>query len=123
MNEDNYVKTLKLKMHDLTRATYRATKGFPKEELFAASSPLRRTILSVPLNFIEGYARRRRAVKLNFWETSYGSLKESQYLIYFAFTESWIPKETYTQLTKQCDEVAAMLWTAITSLEAKPETV
>ena len=119
MNEGNYVQIVKIKMHALAREVYRLSKTFPKDELFAATSQLRRAALSVPLNFIEGYARRRRAVKLNFWETSYGSLKETQYLLYFAYTENWIAKEDYTKTNSDCDEIAAMLWRAIESIKSE----
>lgn len=115
--KDEYLESLQNKMHLLARSTYTAARMFPKEELFAASSQLRRAVLSVPLNFIEGYARKRPAVKLNFWETSYGSLKEARYLVFFGYEEQWIPQNTYETLLKQYDEIGAMLWRAIASLQ------
>src|SRR3989338_5780008 len=117
----NYIRELKKKMHIFVKTVYKATKQFPKDELFGATSQLRRAVLSIILNFIEGYARKRVAVKKNFWETSYGSLKETNYLVYFAHTENWIPVEEYNQIKKQGDEIGAMIWHALSSLESNAE--
>lgn len=55
--------------------------------------------------------------RLNFLEISYGSLKETQYLIYFCFNEGLIEKDKYDELFKLADEVGAMLWTEIQNIE------
>jgi four helix bundle protein len=114
---ENYLDKLKIKMDAYVHLVYKISRAFPKEELYGSSSQLRRATLSVVLNFIEGYARKRQAVKLNFWETSYGSLKESKYLLYFAFKENWIIQANYEQGLKMADEIGAMLWKAIESLQ------
>lgn len=49
---------------------YRVSRSFPKEELYAIVSQLRRAALSVALNYIEGYARIKVKVHRNFIETS-----------------------------------------------------
>ncbi|PJB19449.1 four helix bundle protein, partial [Candidatus Falkowbacteria bacterium CG_4_9_14_3_um_filter_36_9] len=58
------------------------TRSFPKDELYGITSQLRRAALSVILNYIEGYARKRDKVYKNFLEISYGSLKEAKYLLH-----------------------------------------
>ncbi len=79
----NFKEKLKQKMHKYLRFIYLITKNFPKEEVYGASSQVLRTTMSIILNYIEGYARKRPAVQLNFFEISYGSLKESKYLLFF----------------------------------------
>ncbi len=120
----NYHDVLKIKMNQYVHNVYRLARSFPKEELFASSSQLRRSSLSIILNFIEGYARRRIAVKLNFWEIAYGSLKESKYLIEFAYEEGWINKDAFELSVAQIDEVGAMLLSAIQSIynKQKPDS-
>ncbi len=68
------------------------------------------------LNYIEGFARRKRAVQLNFLEISYGSLKESKYLLYFSLNENYIKKEDYIIALKLADEIGVMLWTELKTL-------
>jgi len=100
-------------MHQYVKYVYRVTKNFSKDELYGVTSQLRRAALSVILNYIEGYARRKGyncKVYKNFLEISYGSLKESKYLIYFSYTENYINRENYNGLIKLADDIGGMLW-------------
>lgn len=100
-------------MHQYVKCVYKVTKNFPKDELYGATSQLRRATLSVILNYIEGYARRKGPdckVYNNFLEISYGSLKESKYLIYFAYTENYLMQRDYERLIILADEIGRMLW-------------
>lgn len=65
------------------------------------------------LNYIEGYARFRDKVHKNFLEISYGSLKESQYLVKFAYREKWTLEEECNKLYQLGDEIGAMLWSTL----------
>jgi len=114
---NDFSEALKGKMDDYAHFTYKLTKTFPKEEIYGVISQLRRASLSVILNFIEGFARQRKAVKINFWETSYGSLKESKYLIYFSYKEGFISLVDYNKGAKMADEIGAMLWKCLKSLK------
>ncbi|OGH71699.1 MAG: hypothetical protein A2921_03375 [Candidatus Magasanikbacteria bacterium RIFCSPLOWO2_01_FULL_43_20b] len=112
---------LKKLMHQFVKYTYKVSKQFPKEELYSSVSQARRAALSVVLNYVEGYCRRRFKVKLNFYEIAYGSLGETRYLYYFALDEGWITKEGYTEAVKLADEIGAMLWSEIESVEDKAD--
>ena len=100
-------------MDEFVHLVYRITKDFPREELYGATSQLRRAVLSVILNYIEGFARKRRLVKINFFEISYGSLQESKYLLGFAQKENWITEAVFRDAAKMADEIGAMLWKTI----------
>ena len=109
---------LKAKMDEFVHLVYGLTKQFPKEELYGVTSQLRRAAISVILNYIEGFARKRRLVKINFFETSYGSLQESKYLLEFASRNGWIKDVSdYKSATALAEEVGAMLWKTIEGLE------
>lgn len=113
----NFHERLKMIMHEYVRLVYRLTKDFPREEIYGVISQLRRAALSVILNYIEGHARRRNAVRLNFFEISYGSLKESKYLLFFSLEEGYIDRDKYKEAMGLTEEIGAMLWRTITHLE------
>lgn len=69
------------------------------------------------LNFLEGFARFKPKVKVNFFETSYGSVKECSYLIFFALEMKWINKEEYVLLFNLSDSIGAMLWKIISGIK------
>lgn len=116
INTNGYFEILKQKMNTYVHFSYRLTKNFPKDELYGCVSQLRRATLSIILNFIEGFARKKVAVKRNFWEISYGSLQESKYLLDFSFEEKYINQADYQKAIKMADEIGAMLWRALEPL-------
>lgn len=110
---ETYHDKLKIKMDQYAHLVYKNARKFPKDELYGITSQLRRATLSVILNYIEGYARRKGnncKVHKNFLEISYGSLKESKYLLHFSLVEKYLDKENYKILLNLADEIGAMLY-------------
>lgn len=114
---NGFQEKLKLKMDEYVHFVYKITRKFPKEEIYGCTSQLRRSSLSVILNYIEGFARRRKAVKINFWEISYDSLAESKYLIKFRLEENFINESDYDIAHNLSEEIGAMLYRLLLSLE------
>ncbi|MEK7638084.1 MAG: four helix bundle protein [Patescibacteria group bacterium] len=110
---------LRKKIDLFVHAVYAVSRTFPREELYGVTSQFRRAALSVALNYIEGYARTKRLVHVQFLETSYGSLKEAGYLIEFCSKENIISSENCTALTEQADEIGKMLWGTIQGLKQR----
>jgi len=110
MKHETYHNQLKNKMDAYAHLIYKLTKKFPKDEMYGIISQLRRSSLSVILNYIEGYARVKDKVHKNFLETSYGSLKESKYLLHFSFVEKYISTKEYDDAMKLAEDIGAMLW-------------
>lgn len=57
---------------------YRITKEFPKDELFGLTSQIRRSAISIPSNFAEGFGRKGNNEFLRFIHIAIGSLYECQ---------------------------------------------
>lgn len=117
MKPETYHEKLKNKMDEYAHLVYKITKDFPREEIYGITSQLRRATLSVVLNYIEGYARLRNKVHKNFLEISYGSLKESKYLLHFALVENYLSKKDYNQVIQLAEDIGAMLWGIIRKLK------
>jgi four helix bundle protein len=61
---------------ELAETVYRVTARFPRSELFALSSQMRRAAVAIPSNIAEGRARDSRREFLHFLAISRGSLAE-----------------------------------------------
>lgn len=107
---------LKIKMDEYVHLVYDITKGFPSDELYGITSQIRRSSMSIVLNYIEGYARKKPKVQLNFMETSYASLQESKYILQFSHKRGFINDDIFGKGFLLVDEIGAMLWTEIKSL-------
>ena len=55
---------------------YKLTKEFPKEEIYAITSQLKRAIVSIPSNIAEGFGRQTDKSFNHFLNISRGSLNE-----------------------------------------------
>jgi len=110
---------LKIKIDEYVHFVYEISRKFPKEEMYGVISQIRRAALSVMLNYIEGFARIKSKVNLNFLEISYGSLKETKYLLHFSLKENYLNETDYQKVIKMAEEIGAMLWKTIESIKEK----
>lgn len=104
-------------MDKYVHRVYDCTPKFPKEEMFGLTSQLKRATMSVVLNYIEGYARQRKLVLKNFLEISYGSLKESKYLIYFCYKRGYLTEKDYQELLSMSERIGKMLWGILSKMK------
>ncbi len=69
------------KAHQLVLHVYKATKEFPKDELYGLVSQVRRSAVSVPANIAEGYRKRTKAEKQRYLTIAHASLEETRYYL------------------------------------------
>ena len=72
---------------------YKMTKTFPKDEMFAMTSQLRRAAYSVSANIAEGFGRKSKSDKLHFYTMAYGSLLEVKTFLYLSQKLDYIPEK------------------------------
>jgi len=109
MKED-FHQRLKRLINEYVLLAYKVSEKFSKTEIYGMTSQCRRATLSVMLNYVEGYSRTKKKVMLNFYETSFASLKESIYVFYLALRLKYIDKVDYYKLFELKEEISRMLW-------------
>lgn len=98
------------KANELAEKIYVITSAFPKHEMFGITSQLRRSILSVPLNIVEGYSRNSKKEFHRFLAISLGSLAEAEYLINFSLKQLYMTNEQYNEIILLKEEVGRIIW-------------
>ena len=95
--------------HELTVQVYKLTMHFPKSEVYALMSQLRRASASIPANIAEGCGRNSQADFAHFLNMSLGSANETSYFILLARDLNYIPKEDFCILENEIERIKAML--------------
>ncbi|QOG03370.1 four helix bundle protein [Flavobacterium sp. MDT1-60] len=90
--------------------TYQLVKSFPKEELFALTSQLKRASVSIPSNIAEGYGRNTDKSFSHFLNISRGSLFEIETQLLIANDLGFITSQTlYKEILNQIEEESKMI--------------
>ncbi len=106
----SYHETLRVPVKEFAHASYRLSRRFPDSERFGLISQLRRAAVSVPLNYVEGYARNGEKDYARFLDMAFGSLKEAAFLLEFSRDEGFLSDEETRPVLELADRIAAMLW-------------
>ena len=105
------------KSMELVKMVYHLSKGFPKEEVFALTSQIRRAAVSVPSNIAEGYGRSRNDY-LHFLRISRGSKNEVETQLQICLMLEYVKREELASAFALCEEIGRMLNSLITSLSS-----
>jgi four helix bundle protein len=105
--------------HLVTLDVYKATKLFPKEELFALTSQIRRAAYSVPLNLAEGCGRFTQADKAHFFQIAFGSLQELEYSIILSKDLGYLNEVEFEKLNIKINEIKQKLISLISKVRDK----
>lgn len=95
--------------HKLVLKVYRATSSFPKAELFGLVSQMRRAVISIVANVLEGQARFSNKEFHRFVSIANGSLVELEYYFELALELKYINVNTYEDLEGQRSLVGSLL--------------
>jgi four helix bundle protein len=106
------------KAHALTLGVYRATKSFPKEELYGLTSQMRRASVSIGANIAEGACRKGDADFGRFVQMAAGSASEVEYHLLLARDLSLLKEAECERLSRDVIEVKRMLAALLSKLRA-----
>jgi four helix bundle protein len=98
---------------------YKATAGFPREELYGLTSQIRRAAVSIPSNVAEGHCRRTTKVYANHVSIALGSHGEIETCIELAHRLRFISSEACVALEQRAAAVGRLLSGLYRSLEEK----
>ncbi|MEW5944968.1 MAG: four helix bundle protein [bacterium] len=101
--------------HGVVLEIYRITKTFPSEEKFGLVRQMRRAAVSVPANIAEGFRKKGKKDKANFYNIAQGSLEEVRY--YLILAEDLGCSKTNDELRSNIEEINRMLYGLIESLK------
>ena len=104
--------------HDLTLELYRATRTFPKSEMFGVTGQIRRSASSIPANIAEGCGREGDLELKRFLTISLGSACELDYFILLATELGYFSPTEGSRYSGEIFELRRMLGTFIKRLKA-----
>ena len=79
--------------HSITLEIYKASQGFPREELFGLTSQIRRSFASIGYNISEGAGRNSDKEFANFINIALGSSNEAENQLLLARDLGYISEE------------------------------
>lgn len=107
------------KAHHLTLDSYKATNGFPKQELFGMTSQIRRAAVSIAANIAEGCGKRGYGEFQRFLGIAAGSASELEHHFLLAHDLNLIADLQYRELNDGVITVKRMLVALLRKVDAE----
>jgi four helix bundle protein len=104
---------------EITLKVYQLTNSFPKEELYALTSQIRRCSVSIPSNIAEGWGRGTDKNIINFLSISKGSLYELETQLIIAFDLKYINETQLNEILILINEVSKMIVSLIGKIKLR----
>lgn len=103
----------------LMKSIYRLTANWPREELYALTSQIKRAAVSVPSNIAEGHGRRTTADYLRHLRIAYASLMECEAQLQISYELGFTRERELSGVIDQVNEVGKIMNGLIASLSHK----
>lgn len=97
------------KGHQLVLNIYKCTVLFPTEEKYGLIDQMRRCSVSITSNIAEGFSRRGKKEKTQFFYMALGSITELQNQLLIAKDIEYFSKDVFQNLAKQSVEVSKLV--------------
>lgn len=107
------------KAREFLKLVYKYSDKFPKSEEYVLKSQLRRAVLSVVLNIVEGYRRSSTKEFIRFLNISGASLTEVEACLEIALDLGYFTEKEYIELEENRVEIEIILFSFEKSLRKK----
>jgi four helix bundle protein len=98
---------------------YKALKVFPQEELYALTSQMKRSAVSIPSNIAEGYGRKSKKDYIRFLQIAMGSIFEMQTQLEISKNLKFLSESNFNELFESSREIERMLSSLISKINNK----
>lgn len=88
---------------------YQLTKLLPDDEKYGLVSQMRRAVISILANIVEGYGRKTKRDQLHFYTMALGSFREVECYILVFLDLKYINREQFEYIEKIKDNVGGLL--------------
>lgn len=107
----NTYKKLKVweKAHELVKDIYAIDFHFEAVEKYGLESQIKRAVVSVAANIVEGASRQYNKEFKRFLFIAKGSLAEVNYYLLLCYELKYLSKEDFLRLDDKCDHIERML--------------
>lgn len=105
--------------HKLALFIYKLTENFPPEERYALIDQMKRCSLSITSNLAEGFSRKGKNEKLQFYFMAKGSLTELQNQLLFSRDIGYLSNTIFQDAAQQTITVHKLLNGLLKSAQAK----
>lgn len=95
--------------HQLVIRIYKITKTFPSEEKYGLSDQMRRCAVSITSNIAEGFSRKTKKEKAQFYYMTLGSVTELQNQLLIARDIGYLSKEKFLELANDTVVVSKLV--------------
>ena len=95
--------------HSLVLMVYRLIESFPKKENFVIIPQMQRCAVSITSNIAEGFSRKSRKEKIQFYYVSLGSLTELHNQLIISNGLNYINIEKFNEIIEQLKKVQRLL--------------
>lgn len=101
---------------ELVKMVYRATRTFPRQEMFGLTSQMRRAAVSVPANIVEGCSRSSENEYVHFLGIAKASLQELGYYLDLSRDLGFLDEDAHAALHERFHGCVGQLQSLVNAL-------